>query len=190
MEWFIPHFLSRSSWWVEENVFPEIHWPLYYSEKLDISIGDTENEGRVSCLLGQRKQDLKHVLLKTLQSYHGSRAQSHTNWNYWLGLWASFHNHFTFVLHGNKMSSQSSSILCKEHCPITLQQASYSIWSLSQTSLASVFGGCQICQLFWDGIEWTIGYRCTGYCSVANCSSRLFFCENLGDFLAKIWANI
>ena len=95
MEWFIPHFLSRSSWWVEENVFPEIHWPLYYSEKLDISIGDTENEGRVSCLLGQRKQDLKHVLLKTLQSYHGSRAQSHTNWNYWLGLWASYHNHFT-----------------------------------------------------------------------------------------------
>ena len=93
-------------------------------------------------------------------------------------------------LHGNKMSSQSSLSLCKEHCPITLQQASYSIWSLSQTSLASVFGGCQICQLFWDGIEWTIGYRCTGYCSVANCSSRLFFCENLGDFLAKIRAKI
>ena len=92
-------------------------------------------------------------------------------------------------LHGNKMSLQSSLSLCKEHCPITLQ-ASYSIWSLSQTSLASVFGGCQICQLFWDGIEWTIGYRCTGYCSVANCSSRLFFCENLGDFLAKIWAKI
>ena len=123
MECFFPDFLSRSSWWIEENVFPEIHWPLYYSEKLDISIGDTENEGRVSCLLGQRKQDLKHVLLKTLQSYHGSRAQSHTNWNYWLGLWASFHNHFTFVLHGNKMSSQSSLSLCKEHCPITLQQA-------------------------------------------------------------------
>ena len=26
-------------------------------------------------------------------------------------------------LHGNKMSSQSSLSLCKEHCPITLQQA-------------------------------------------------------------------
>ena len=190
MEWFIPHFLSRSSWWVEENVFPEIHWPLYYSEKLDISIGDTENEGRVSCLLGQRKQDLKHVLLKTLQSYHGSRAQSHTNWNYWLGLWASFHNHFTCrtTWQQNEFTIQLEFV--QRALPHNIAASTYSIWSLSQTSLASVFGGCQICQLFWDGIEWTIGYRCTGYCSVANCSSRLFFCENLGDFLAKIRAKI
>ena len=170
---------------------------------MDISIGDTENEGRVSCLLGQRKQDLKHVLLKTLQSYHGSRAQSHTNRNYWLGLWASFHNHFTFVLHGNKMSSQSSLSLCKEHCPITLQQAHIlfevslkPLWLVSLEGAKSAnFSGMALNGLLDTGVLVKIREG-----AIPSCISSLFhksFGQNAiavllilhpGSFFMKIWA--
>lgn len=93
-------------------------------------------------------------------------------------------------LHGNKMSSQSSLSLCKEHCPITLQQAHIlfevslkPLWLVSLEGAKSAnFSGMALNGLLDTGV------LVIAVLLIVHPGS--FFCENLGDFLAKIRAKI